>query len=447
MANTNPKHANPVEKLSAGLVTLIITSLSSYWIFSTLIQPISSFYKDYEAEITYFMNSLAIFKGGSYFYLDHPGTPVEMLGSVILVIFYIFSGKNADVFVQSQLLNPELFFIAAHVFLTVTSIFCALLLYHTALSISSKERSDLLLAAALSLMYFAIHPLSFSTLTLWHHASLNFPFGTLYLIALLKLSQTNKDIPFSTIAILGLGAGFLTATMIYFAAWVVSTIVFIAIFYRIRKVHYAKTISAIYNLAGFSLLGFILAMLPAAKRIPYFINWIAGLLLHQGIYGGGASGITSLPILWSNFLNILYSLPAFSIFIFCVLILFVYVTLKAKEQFKESPGTWALAFALIVQIIILLALDLKHPGTDTFFVNRYLLPIAATIPILTLLVIQFARVSSSLYTVSKFTTILFVFVGCLYFFTASIMEHNKKSETISKSVQESSQIIENMPKK
>jgi hypothetical protein len=440
--DTKPNRINPVAKTNANLSILITVSLLSYWIYTTLIQPISSFYKDYEAEITYFMNSLAVFKGKPYFYLDHPGTPVEILGSIILGFFYMFSGKNAEAFIQSQLQNPEPFFIAAHIVLTVLSIFCALLLYRTALSISSQERSNLFLAAALSIMFFAIHPLSFSTLTLWHHASFNFPFGTLYLIALLKLSQTNKDIPFSTIALLGLGAGFLTATMIYFGAWVIGTIVFVAIFYRIRKVHYAKTISVIYNLAGFSLLGFILTMLPAAKRIPYFINWIIGLVLHQGMYGGGASGIASLPTLWSNFLNIIYSLPAFSIFIFYVLILFIYATIKTKGQFEKSPGTWALAIALIVQIIILLALDIKHPGTDTFFVNRYLLPIAATMPILTLLTIQLTKISPKIYTISKYTTILFVFIGYFYFLSTSVVDHNKKSEIISKAVQESSRVIE-----
>jgi len=437
------KHVNPVAKLDVSLKLLIIGSLSGYWIFTKLINPISSFYKDYEAEIIYFMNSLALFKGGSYYYLDHPGTPVEILGSLILGLLYILSGKNAEAFVQSQLLNPEPFFLIVHIFLTTLSIFCALLLYRTFLSISPKERSDLFLATALSLMYFAIHPLSFSTLTLWHHASFNFPFGTLYLIALLKLSQTERDIPFLTIAMLGLGAGFLTATMIYFAAWVISSIVFIIIFYRIRETHYTKIIKASFTLAEFSLLGFILALLPAAKRIPYFINWIMGLTLHQGMYGEGEKGITSLPMLWSNLLNIIYSLPVFSIFILCVLILFAYAAIKAKGQFKESPGTWALAFALVVQVIVLLALDLKHPGTDTFFVNRYLLPVAATIPVLTLLVIQTIKASPQLYTISKYAVILFVFIGYFYFLPMSMVEHSKKSEFISRSVRESSLVIKN----
>ncbi len=428
---------------STALKALIVLAPLSYWIFTTFIQPISPFYKDYEAEITYFMNSLVIFKGESYYYLDHPGTPVEIIGSVVLGFFYIFSGQSADEFIQSQLRNPEPFFVVVHIILTATSIFCALHLYNTAVSISSKEPSDLLLAAAISLLYFAIHPLAFSTLTLWHHAAFNFPFGTLYLTVLLKLSQTKEDIPSSTIILLGLGAGFLTATMIYFAVWVVSSIIFIIVFYKTRKVNTTKTNNSILKLGTFSLLGFAMAMLPAANRIPYFIGWILNLIFHQGTYGGGEVGIISLVNLWVNFLNILSSMPAFSIFIFCALLLFTQTAIKNKGQFQKAPGTWALAISLIIQIFILLALNLKHPDSNTFFVNRYLLPIAATIPILTFLVTQLAKDNfPTLYTLSKYTTILFVLIGCFYFFIISVNDYNKKSEYISKSVQESSHVIE-----
>jgi len=425
---------------------LIAALLSSYWIFTKLLQPISSFYKDYEAEILYFMNSLAVFKGGSYYYLDHPGTPIEILGSLVLGVFYLFSGKSVEAFVQAQLLNPEPFFVAVHIILTAASIYVALFLFDTALSISSQDKSDLFFAAAISLLYFAIHPLSFSTLTLWHHASFNFPFGTLYLAALLRLSQTDREIPLSAIIILGLGAGILAATMIYFAAWTIGAIVFIAISYYIRKVGTPKIIIVTCTLAGFSFLGFILALLPAVKRVSYFVDWITGLILHQGMYGGGASGIVALPTLWVNFLDMVSSLPAFSIFVFSVLILFVYAIIKNKKRVNEISGMWALAVALAVQILILLALNLKHPGSKAFFVNRYLLPTAATIPILTLLVIQLIKTSPALQVWAKRAVILFVFAGSLYLLPGSMMEHRIKSEVIASSVEKSNQIISDFSK-
>lgn len=431
---------------SGGLKILIAALLSSYWIFTKLLQPISSFYKDYEAEILYFMNSLAIFKGGSYYYLDHPGTPIEILGSLVLGVFYLLSGKSAEAFIQGQLLNPEPFFVAVHILLTGMSIFCALFLFNTAISITSQDKGDLFFAAAIALLYFAIHPLSFSTLTLWHHASFNFPFGTLYLTALLGLSQNDKEIPISAIILLGLGAGFLAATMIYFAAWTIGTIIFIAISYYVRNISIPKIVVVTSTLAGFSFLGFILALLPAAERVSYFVNWITELILHQGMYGGGASGIIALPTLWINFLDMVSSLPAFSFFVFSVLILSMYVIIKNNKRKTEISGMWALTIALVVQILILLALNLKHPGAKTFFVNRYLLPTAATIPILTLLAIQLIKTSSAFQVWGKRAVILFVFAGSLYFLPNSMLEHRVKSEVIKSSVEKSNQVIGNLSK-
>jgi hypothetical protein len=439
MLNTRNNTSN--NTISKKLEALIITLLLSYWIFSKLLQPISSFYKDYEAEILYFMNSLAVFKGGSYYYLDHPGTPVEILGSFILGLFYLFSGKSGDAFVQAQLLNPEPFFMVVHIVLTLASIFCALFLFNTVLLVAPQDRGDLLFAAAISLLYFAIHPLSFSTLTLWHHASFNFAFGTLYLVALFRLSQKNREVPLLTIIMLGLSAGVLAATMIYFVVWTVGAIIFVAVFYYIRKVSISKIIIVTCTLAGCSLLGFILSLLPAATRVSYFVNWITGLILHQGVYGGGASGVITLPGLWVNFRDMVFSLPAFSAFVFFVLILSIYALAKNRKRVSEMPGTWALSIALVVQVLVLLLLNLKHPGSKAFFVNRYLLPVAASVPVLTLTVIQLVKFSSVLQVWTKRVVILFVFVGSLYLLPKSMVDHHIKSEIITDSVKRSNQVI------
>jgi hypothetical protein len=353
----------------------------------------------------------------------------------------MFSGTSTEGFIQDQLHDPTSFFTASYILLVASFIFCAAQLYRVAIAISSEDQRDPFLATAITLMYFAIHPLSISTLTLWSHTSFNFPFGTLYLIALLRLAQKNEDIPFSTIVILGLGAGFLTATMVYFASWVISSIIFITVLYWIKKNRRTQIIKTALTLAGFSLLGFILALLPAIKRMPYFANWILGLILHQGTYGEGAIGITTLPILWNSFLNILRTLPAFSIYIFSILILFVYITINAKGKVSGISETWSLAFALIIQVIILLMFDLKHPGGNTLVTNRYLLPIAATMPVLTLLVLQLIKISPRLYSFARYAIILFVFVNYLYLLSASLINHKIKSEALSKVSNESSKVI------
>src|SRR4026209_2305713 len=96
----------------------IIVLLAGSWLYASIIlkgpQP---HYRDYDPEMAYFMNSLAPFKGAPYFYTDHPGTPLEMIGTMLLGTAYVFSPDRAN-FISTYLETPAYFLNVAHGLIT-----------------------------------------------------------------------------------------------------------------------------------------------------------------------------------------------------------------------------------------------------------------------------------------------------------------------------------------
>ena len=157
---------------------LIAIPLIIYWVYWTLN---TSYWFNADPAAVYFLDSLSIFAGKSYVYVDHPGTPVQLIGSFLLALTYPFFG-SAEAFISFYLARPGAFFLMANIFLLVVNLICAILLYRTAITTLKHDR--ILGGIALSLLFFTLHPYSFPSLTLWSHNPFNFPFGTLWLIRL-----------------------------------------------------------------------------------------------------------------------------------------------------------------------------------------------------------------------------------------------------------------------
>ena len=134
--------------------------------------------------MAYFLNSLAPFKGAPYFYTDHPGTPVEIIGTMLLGTTYVFFTDHAN-FIEYHLENPEYFLNLAHGFITLLSVLCAIYFFLTVLG--TLQKPNVYLALSLALLFYGLHPYSFKTLTVWSHTSFNFPLGAGYLISCSRL--------------------------------------------------------------------------------------------------------------------------------------------------------------------------------------------------------------------------------------------------------------------
>jgi hypothetical protein len=417
------------------LSIILVLVLISPWIHSHLIAPLP-FYQNYDPEIQYLMNSLLVFKGQTYYYLDHPGTPLEIIGSIILIFTRPFISGGTEDFIYYHLQNPNLFLSIARFFMTLASIGCALYMKKL-LAASSPRLEEILLTVAVPLMFYVIHPESFETLILWSHTSFNFPFGTLLLLAFYKIANKNDDLTIKNAALLGLFCGILTSVMVYFSAWIIGIMVFIFAWYRIKKTVWRKILITLATFGVSAMTGFVLMLIPAFKRIGYFWGWIHAVTFHQGTYGSGPEGITSIPSMITNLLNLDKGLPVLFLLAALLSVIFVSLITWKRSQLQEEAGFWALGTGILIQIIVVVLLVLKHP------MDRYLLPLAAIIPVFLMVILQLLNYIPWLRRVFAWATIIFVFAW-LPITAVNFFESQYNSAQLIENVdQQNNQIIRN----
>ena len=362
------------------LSAVIVLVLLAPWAYSNfLVHP--PFYQNFDPEIPYFMNSLMAFKGQSYAYVDHPGIPLEIIGSCILALTYPFISGNLNHFILYHLRDPNFFFSLAHLFMTVVSIVCALTMKKL-LSASSRHWGDALITLALPLMFYVLHPMSFETLNLWSHTSFNFPFGTLLLLAFYKIAQSGRELTYKRIVVLGLFSGILTSVMVYFSAWIVGAVIFIVVWYWMQKFPRKRILLQVlvFVLSGGA--GFLLMFIPAIQTLPYFYDWMIQLIFHQGLYGTGPEGITTIPLMTSN-LSLLFQADSFLLILSSMfIIIFISLVILERKKLGQRSGLWSLGIGMMIQMAVVILLILKHP------MDRYLLSLAAILPVFGMVLLQ-----------------------------------------------------------
>ena len=112
-----------LEKTGLGYI-LIAIPLIIYWVYWTLN---TSYWFNADPAAVYFLDSLSIFAGKSYVYVDHPGTPVQIIGSFLLALTYPFFGSS-EAFISFHLARPGAFFLMTNIFLLSVNILCAFVL-------------------------------------------------------------------------------------------------------------------------------------------------------------------------------------------------------------------------------------------------------------------------------------------------------------------------------
>src|SRR5262249_53037558 len=233
---------------------------------------------------------LGVFKGQGYAYVDHPGTPVEMLGTALLALTYPITKTSTDSFILYHLKHPELFLIIARGFLTVACIVCSILIVRYSLPL--RDWIDVLASVALPALFFCVTPEGFQPLQVWSQNSFNFPFGTLILLGLMLLITRKEVVSYWHITILGFAVGILAAAQLYFVVWDIGIAVSFVSLNALEK-RWKSVLTIPLILAVSSIGEFILATLPILGRYPQFFAYIESMIFHQGKYGAGPEGIIS----------------------------------------------------------------------------------------------------------------------------------------------------------
>ncbi len=379
--NTNEEHSHNLQKAIGVLGILFL--LAGIWLYlSIILKGPRPYYRDYDPEMAYFINSLAPFKGAPYFYTDHPGTPVEIAGTILLGTTYVFFA-NSSTFINYHLQYPELFLNMAHGFVTLLSALCAIYFFLTAFR--TLRKTNAYLALSLALLFYGLHPYSFTTLTVWSHTSFNFPLGAGYLILLYTVAHDAQgQISHRLAAGLGLALGVMIAVMINFVPWLVTTLVFIFLSnaLRVKRNPWKRSLITGSIILLSCAAGFFVSILPAIHRMPYFFGFITNLFDHQLPYGNGPEGITSLPLLWTNLHDMVISAPLVFLVMLAGLLISVFLFLQRASRVPQNHSLWALDISLLLQCGMITLAVLKHPG------ERFLLPLTATLPVLLLVIVE-----------------------------------------------------------
>jgi hypothetical protein len=419
MNATHPEHSFDAQK-TIGVLGIIFL-LAGLWLYgSILLTDAGPTYHEYDPEMAYFMNSLAPFKGAHYFYTDHPGTPIEIIGTVLLGTSYIFFTDHAN-FVRDYLDHPAYFLHVARGLITLLSVLCAIYFFLTVLG--ALKRPNVYLALSLALLFYGLHPYAFKTLTVWSHTSFNFPLGAGYLILLFSVAQDAQGRISHQLAVgLGLALGVMMAIMFNFAAWLVTTLVFIFLSNRLQRIPWKKSLITGGLVVLASATGFLVSILPSIHRMPYFFRFLYNISTHQSRYGMGPDGIPSLFLLWSNLRDMVTAAPLVFLVMLLSLLISLFLFLQRDRRIPENDRLWALNVSLLLQCGMITLAVLKHPG------EHYLLSLAATLPVLSLVLVKLSAFNERVSHQLSSALIIFSLVSISAFALLSIK--NRRAEWV-----------------
>ncbi|HEY5983197.1 MAG TPA: hypothetical protein VIU38_06960 [Anaerolineales bacterium] len=371
----------------AGSGLLIIAAfalpLIAFWVDVAWLHPARNYYT-VDTEFPYFLNSLSVFKGAGYTYVDHPGTPLEVFGSILLGLTYPFLARVGQGFVAFHIGHPGVFLDAARSLLMLAHGACAIILFLVAHR--GNRWDDILEASAVATMYFAVHPYALAASTVWNHNSFSWALGALLLACLWRALHRPNDegeLPWRTLILLGAGAGALAAITIYLAAWLLGLLTAVAAFYVLRRRPWVRTAAALVVTAFSGAAGFGLAVLPVARKLPIFQNWILGILTHQSRYLAVPADEPTTTRIFANIGALFDILPALLVVAAILIGATAVALIVSMRQLRSQPATWAFIAGAVVQLASLLLVFLDRPLREA-----YLLSAAAVLPLLTMALLR-----------------------------------------------------------
>jgi hypothetical protein len=260
----------------------------------------------FDPEICYLLNSVAPFVGAPYTYVDHPGTPVQIFGTVALAPFRL-AARDSESFCLAVLQNPDRYLSVLHL---LTALGVAVGAFLLARHMVLRWRVPPFAAVAAAVVPYAFHPLAFPALNLWSHNSLAYPLLPLALLFCAdNLSQADGPTGWRTL-VSGLLFGMLAAMQFYHVVWVAAALLGTAGLLW-RGVGFRSVVRSACLLSAGAGIGFLVSTLPVAKNYAGFFGFIWRIASRTGHYGNGAAGVPTGAEWLANLHNLAAALGAF----------------------------------------------------------------------------------------------------------------------------------------
>jgi hypothetical protein len=371
-----------------------------------------------DPDYAYFFNALNVLNLNTPAHTDHPGTPLQILGAVVIKITYsiqsLFQAQSENIN-ESVLRNSELY---------LSSINNAIILI-TALSIyvvgfiTFKVSKNLAISIVLQTT-----PLLASELLLMRESSRVAPENLLFFISQLLIILL---ILFLYVEGIERRNQFAIALGIVFGIGMATKVTYITMgLYFLLISGIKRKVLAI----AIAVISFVLGTLPIISQYPRVARWLFGIATHTGAHGRGDKGLVNPSTFWTLFSGFVsenlffFSLIAF-ITIVCGFSLF-----KRWKRALKSPNLINPTLLSLSKLQLLTVLTVLGVGGQIFLglskggetvQSRYFIPAASLFGLMILLAILLlsellsANSQTEVFLYPHRSITLFVLVCCLAF--------------------------------
>jgi hypothetical protein len=365
------------------LIFIIVPLLLFLSTFQTITKKSYNWYGgDYDPAYAYLFNSLnnTILKQAGH--VDHPGTPVQIAGALVLRTYHFFDITNKEDIQVSVLTNPEKYLsILTWFFATLNCIILFLagcLVFRKVVSIWPAV--FLQFTPFLSPMILTHGMIRFSQ-EIFLYLSVFIFILTIYLFFKGKIKA--NTFVYLIAAISGFG---ISCKITFFPIVLLPLIMVPAIKDKLKYVL-------------FTAISFILFTIPICNKYDIVFKWVKALLFHTGQYGSGETGIIDKSEYLMNFIHVLLYNPVFLVIL--ILGIISVFLIRISRNYIELKNHFKLSVAVLMTQFLGVIMVAKHPS------ERYLLPFEVLSGLQVLIIFDFFT--------SKFKRSLQQFIFSVFF--------------------------------
>ncbi len=337
--------------IAADLFYKAFVSLRPYWIHY------------FDPEVFYFYSSLNLLQLKAPVHVDHPGTPLQLLGAVVLS------------FTRQDPLELDTYRAAMYWISAAISLLCLSLLVHRA-EIDAKISHICLLVW---MIYLAPGALEYQSV--WA-PEMAFPAVSAVLILCL-LSQFSSPENLKRASQSGLLFGFACALKFTFLFCLLSLLGVLAVRSEVGDARRRLTECAV--VAGSAVGGFVIATSPILLEYPDMLGFVVSILAHEGPYATGELGIADARTIVDNLMGLLDAAKAWW---FCVGVIYLcgFLYLRYSRFLPKNHrrvlafSTWYSLFAVLTSMVF--SATINQVGW------RYALPAMTTVPLVLLALLR-----------------------------------------------------------
>jgi hypothetical protein len=333
---------------SLGLLALTIAPLAIWLVPFLNRERIGPFYLigRVDPSYIYLLNSLLVSCGKNPRHIDHPGTPLQIVGALVIGAMNVIDGGNPICPVQDILTRPETYLGGISICLQFTAALLTALV-----GVRLYKLTGDIFAACITQICMLISPPIAGAFGVLGTEILVVPTILGLGLTLLPLATNSRPERPRDSIVAGMILGFGLATKI-----TVFPLILYAFMFDSTKAK-ARFLAACFG-------SFIFWTLPIANMYRNFLTWMVNLGVHSGHYGEGAFGVPGIWTMAANARSLIFECGP--IFLFACLAGAFAVWLRGRAA-RPSPPARFMMLSLAVLMLQLL-MTAKHPA------GRYMVP-------------------------------------------------------------------------